>query len=338
MVDILNAKKQKTTEKIPFSRSLSNNFQFVLDSINKIIEQHNRKSDNFQDEKDEATKSLKTHYLSEIFDEVKGLVREIEECKKEISRIQNDIEVLNEQITESKNKILSEHKACNTLNKQLQTFLGRNEITFEVAPEGGYVIKRNGIIAKNLSEGEKTAIAFVYFVVHLKDQNFDVTNGIIVVDDPISSLDSNSLHQAFAFLQNAVKGAKQVFIFTHNFNFLRLILNWLKYKPNKKHSRYYMIKNQNEVANGRTAFVSKLDKALIDHESEYHYLFKVLYTFESDDSIASVYHIPNIARKVLDTFLMFRVPSSETSYKKTESCSIFARNDGHNFSRTLQNS
>lgn len=323
MVEILNSKKQKTTEEVTFSRSLSNNFQSSVDSVNETIEQHNQKSDNFQTEKDRAVELLKAHHLSEIFDEVKTFDSEIKECEKEISKLQNGDEpsafvgivALKKKITENKNKISSEHKACDTLNKQLQTFLGRNEIAFEVTPEGGYVVKRSGVIAKNLSEGEKTAIAFVYFVVHLKDQNFDVANGIIVVDDPISSLDSNSLFQAFAFLKNAVKDAKQVFIFTHNFNFLKPILNWLNRTSGHK---YYMIKNQYSTTDGRTAFISELDKELKDHESEYHYLFKVLYTFETDGSIASVYHIPNVARKVLDTFLMFRVPNGENSYKKME--------------------
>ncbi len=323
MVDILNTKKQKTTEIVSFSRSLSNNFQTSLNSVNETIEQHNQKSDNFQTEKDKAVELLKNHHLSEIFDEVKNLDKEIEECGKEILKLENGdgtdallgITKLKKQITENKGKISSEHKACGTLNEQLQTFLGRAEIMFEVSPEGGYVVKRNKVIAKNLSEGEKTAIAFVYFVVHLKDQNFDIANGIIVVDDPISSLDSNSLFQAFAFLKNAVKDAKQVFILTHNFSFLKLILNWLNRTSGHK---YYMIKNQYSATNGRTAFISELDKELKDHESEYHYLFKVLYTFETDGSIASVYHIPNVARKVLDTFLMFRVPNGENSYKKME--------------------
>jgi len=247
MVEILNTKKQKTTEQINFSRSLSNNFQSALDSANETIEQHNQKSDNFQAEKDTAVELLKIHHLSEIFDEVNGFDSEIKEYEKEIAKLQNGDEAtsfvgiteLKKQIAENKNKISSEHKACDTLNKQLQTFLGRDEIAFEVASEGSYVIKRNGVIAKNLSEGEKTAIAFVYFIVHLKDQNFDIDNGITVIDDPISSLDSNSLFQAFAFLKNAVKDAEQVFIFTHNFSFLKLILNWLN---RTAEHQYYMIK------------------------------------------------------------------------------------------------
>ena len=51
-------------------------------------------------------------------------------------------------------------------------------------------------------------------------------NMIIVVDDPISSLDSNSLYQAFSFLKNAVKESEQVFILTHNFDFMKLLINW----------------------------------------------------------------------------------------------------------------
>jgi hypothetical protein len=31
-----------------------------------------------------------------------------------------------------------------------------------------------------------------------------------------------------------------------------------------------------------------------------------------------VYHIPNVARKVLDTFLMFRIPNWEKLYQKLE--------------------
>ena len=79
---------------------------------------------------------------------------------------------------------------------------------------------RGNKLAGNISEGEKTAIGFVHFVIHLKDQEFNSATGIIVVDDPVSSLDSNSIFQAFAFLKNSVKDAEQVFLMSHNFDFL----------------------------------------------------------------------------------------------------------------------
>ena len=316
-------KKQKTTEEVIFEKALSNNFLESLEKLNEVIQSHNTNTDDFQIKKDVAFQKLKNHYLSEIFDEVKNLEKEFQNLIEEISKLENGndkkkgIRQLELEINQGKAKVSSEHKACDKLNKNLETFLGRSEIIFEVTnqeEETGYVIKRNGKIAKNLSEGEKTAIAFVYFIVHLKDKNFKLNEGIVVIDDPISSLDSNSLFQAFAFLKNSVKDAKQVFLFTHNFSFLKLILNWLNKTSG---SKYYMIKNRcsDDV---RTAYISKLDKELEEHESEYHYLFKLLYEFKTDGSIASVYHIPNIARKVLETFLMFRVPNGDNFYKKLE--------------------
>jgi wobble nucleotide-excising tRNase len=175
---------------------------------------------------------------------------------------------------------------------------------------------RNEKVAENLSEGERTAIGFVYFVTHLKDQDFDLAHGIVVVDDPVSSLDANSIFQAFSFLKNSIKDAQQVFVLTHNFDFLRLLVNWIKYSKQK--AGYYMIKNTCGASGSRSASIDTLDKLLREHESEYHYLFKLLYTFQDDETIESVYNLPNVARKVLDTFLMFRVPSSESNYAKME--------------------
>lgn len=228
---------------------------------------------------------------------------------------------LENRITENKSGISSPSKACAEINKKLETFLGRKEITFEVKEEG-YSIRRNGEVANYLSEGEKTAIAFIYFVVHLQDQDFDIKNGIVIIDDPVSSLDSNSLFQAFAFLKNAIKEAHQFFVLTHNFDFLRLVLNWLSHSKIKSNSGFYMIKND-FMGDQRMANICQLDKDLQDHESEYHYLFKLLYTFKSDGTIARAYPIPNIARKVLETFLMFRVPNSKTTYEKIESLKEF---------------
>ena len=152
---------------------------------------------------------------------------------------------------------------------------------------------------------------------HLTDQDFDLQNGIVVVDDPISSLDSNSLFQAFAFLKTALKDAKQIYIFTHNFEFLKLLLNWIKHFDHGTHGSYYMVKNF--YNNGsRCAYLDKMDRELYRYESEYHYLFKIVSEFQSDGTIAQAYRIPNIARKVLDTFLMFRVPSGGGTYQKLE--------------------
>jgi wobble nucleotide-excising tRNase len=241
------------------------------------------------------------------------------------------INALRKRIFDNQAQISSTHKACEEINDGLSTFLGRDELTF--APnkikvddgtgnlkeiDEGYSIMRNGKPAIYLSEGEKTAIALVYFIIHLRDKDFGSSNGIVIIDDPVCSFDSNSIFQAFAILKNAIKDAKQIFILTHDFHFLKLLLNWCRRIPKREGKKnYFMIKNR--YKNGmRCAYLSMMDKELCEFESEYHYLFKILKKFESDGTIAQAYPIPNIARKVLDTFLLFRVPSGENPYDKLE--------------------
>ena len=105
---------------------------------------------------------------------------------------------------------------------------------------------------------------------------------------------------------------------THNFDFLKLLLNWLRYPKRDGGKEYYMIKNQ-YVEGNRIATLDVMDELLKNYESEYQYLFKVIYNFESDGTIESVYHIPNLARKLLESFLMMMVPNSNGLYSKIES-------------------
>lgn len=303
---------------------------FAAKEVNSMIWKHNTKTKNFTQAKTDATNVLENHYLSEIFDNVKCIESDIKRIRLEISLLENGdntdpakpgVTQLQQRILKNRTKISSSGPACEEINNQLKTFLGRDELTFEVA-EGGYLIKRKGKIAKNLSEGEKTAIAFVYFTIHLRDQDFLANEGVVVIDDPICSMDSNSSFQAFAFLKNAVSEASQIFILTHNFEFLKLLLNWLfNYQKKDGGKEFFMVKNYYE--NGiRKAKIDTLDPLLKEHESEYHYLFKLLYNFQSDGTIESVYHIPNIARKALEYFLLVMVPNSESMYKKLERLSF----------------
>lgn len=204
------------------------------------------------------------------------------------------------------------------MTAHLKQFLGRTDLVFENSKEG-YVVLRRGKPAKRLSEGEKTAIAFLYFLVQLKDQDFDLPEGVVVIDDPISSLDSGAIYQAFSFLKNDVQAAKQLFILTHNHEFLRLVINWFQNLPNSLRKQcFYSMVLCSETAGGRFARLAPLDKLLIEHATEYHYLFKVLHTLQSDGTIMSCYHVPNVARKVLETFLDFHVPSNKSLYLKLD--------------------
>lgn len=318
-------KKSKTTEKMSLDEKVNvSGYISAIAEVNKVIEKHNLKTSNFEKEKDKAREALKVHYLSDIAEDIGKIDNSIKSKTSEIIKLTdgetgNSLSLIDvrQQIKDNRAKVSSSHKACKQINDRLKMFLGRDEIVFEVSGDG-YVIKRHDEVAQDLSEGERTAIAFVYFTVQLHDQNFDLKNGIVVIDDPISSLDSNSLFQAFAFLKDSVKDAKQVFIFTHNFEFMRQVKNWffhIKKVSGAEQRSFYMVSNK-DVSGKRTAYLAPLDKLLMEYESEYHYLFSLLQRFNNDGTLESIYNFPNIGRKFLETFLAFKVPSSENIHNK----------------------
>jgi wobble nucleotide-excising tRNase len=324
LIGTLTTKLSSRASAMPFKGSLDfAPLKAAMVAAVSVIEQHNNKTGSFDDAVKQAEDEIVLHYLTSVRISVVEFDDKIEGLKQLIEKFENaspdtgtlSIEELGASISEKKAQLSNAHKAALDLTQRLHTFLGRSELTF-ASEEDGYRIYRAGKVARRLSEGERTAIAFIYFIVQLTDQEFDLAEGIIVIDDPVSSLDAGSVYQAFAFLKNAVKDAKQVFLLTHNFAFLRLVINWFEnIKKAEGKKQFYMLLCKTNAA-GRQSSILTLDRALIDHPTEYHFLFKTLATFQGNGTIASCYHIPNVTRKVLETFLDFYVPERKALYAK----------------------
>lgn len=299
----------------------------ALAAIADVLDRHNIKTKGFEVAKAAARNAITAHYLLTIKAQVEEVAAKIAAYRDEETLLMEggeglpdirSLAAITQSIIDKQAQISTEHKGGEELTAHLKQFLGRTDLVFENSNDG-YIVLRRGKPAKRLSEGEKTAIAFLYFLVQLKDQDFDVSEGVVVIDDPISSLDSGAIYQAFSFLKVAVRDARQLFILTHNHEFLRLVINWFQKLPKdlRKQTSYSMVLCS-ETATGRSARITALDQLLIDHATEYQYLFKVLYTFQSNGTILNCYHVPNVARKVLETFLDFHVPSNKSVYGKLE--------------------
>ena len=323
---LLNTKLASRTEsyKVELSEFDTKPHLDALQVTNDLIEQHNAQTDKFDQRLQVTRDKIEKHFLSRIVKQVADVDVEIEAIDAAIELLtQGDIdkgtlgiEALKKRIAENRLKIANSHQAAEDLSKKLASFLGRDDLRFE--PEGeGYRIMRFGRAAKRLSEGEKTAITFLYFVVGLQDQDFDLAEGIVVIDDPISSLDSSSVYQAFSFLKNAVKGARQVFLLTHNFEFLKLLLDWVWNPHMRKNTTCWMLHCTTTGGTQRETDLKPLDKILLENKNEFTYLFKILTEFESDGTVSNAYPIPNIARKVLETFLE-QHSTGKSFYKKLE--------------------
>lgn len=254
-----------------------------------------------------------------ITDEILKIEIEHENNKKEIKKIEADLS--NETIGADK------------FNEALHKFLGRREISIHFnSTLKGYEITRNNSIghAKDLSEGEKTAIAFVYFIIKLQENRNKINETIIVVDDPISSFDSNHLFHAYSFLKNHCGDAKQLFILTHNFTFFKLVRDWI-IKKNKFNSttktqsiksNFYTIETTTTIP--RFSTLTNSDKSLTEYNSEYHYLFSKLYRFKEHQSLTidEAFTTANIARKLMESLLSFKFPKKRNDFSQLIECGI----------------
>ncbi|PKL57274.1 MAG: hypothetical protein CVV34_07400, partial [Methanomicrobiales archaeon HGW-Methanomicrobiales-5] len=200
-----------------------------LDNINGLIEQHNLRTQNFLEVVETNSQIIEESFVAEKLDDYRALNNKIIELQRSIASLRNSLHE-NQTNTEILEKEIILHRpAADEINDDLFRYLGRDEIKLETK-ENGYQITRYGKLATELSEGEKTAISFIYFLKKLKEKEFKIEEGIVVIDDPISSLDSNSLHNAFEFMKNRTVLASQLFVLTHNFSFLREVNNWFNFE------------------------------------------------------------------------------------------------------------
>ena len=287
--------------------------QQAVQKINAIIDQHNSVTDNFQKEIEQARVILENCYIAEAYQEFEVKNLSLSKAKAEESVTAASAKMFQSQIAELEREVVQHRLPAEQLNAEIRAYLGRDELTFAIH-ENGYSITRHGKPAGNLSEGEKTAMAFLYFLKSLQDKSFDVANGVVVIDDPVSSLDTNSLYSAFGYMKERTKHAGQLFVLTHNFAFFRQVKNWFNHQNrlNKNDAKFYMLQAALHDEK-RAATIVKLDPMLHEHESEYHYLFKKVLDeslkVAQQGEIEGSYGMPNMARRLLEGFLAFRHPN-----------------------------
>lgn len=301
----------------PAGGSGGSSLQTAIDAVNAIIVKHETTTKNLNDEIRQACQALEKDYVLEALPKFDELNNSLTGSETALSTAKQRPAELTIQISAIESVIVEHRRPAEELNRELRAYLGRDELQFDVK-DTGYALTRGGQPALHLSEGERTAIAFLYFLKSLEDKDFDLSKGIVVIDDPVSSLDANALFSAFGYMKERTKGCHQLFILTHNFAFFRQVKNWFHHLKgqNKKNvdqrpGRFYALLAT--VTDGeRSATLSPIDPLLEKFESEYHFLFRQVHDVANvatpATELVQFYGLPNIARRLIETFLAYRFP------------------------------
>ena len=288
--------------------------------LEELAQLHNEQVDNATAIRADARRELELHHLAEDWPRLEALETQGRDAAKALKEAREKRERIQQEVSDLQSQLAEPERAAVDMTADLHAFLGRDDLSLEV--DGvGYSIMRGGRHADRLSEGERTAIAVLYFLKTLEHEEFQLEEGIVVLDDPVSSLDAQALYLAFGVIRERTKHAHQLFVLTHNWQFLCLVKQWFLIANNdapendaEKPAGLYMI--ETAYADGkRESQLKEMDPLLAEYESEYHYLFALVYDVARDTEsreLANYYIMPNVARRVLETFLAFQYPGTGT--------------------------
>ncbi len=181
-----------------------NSLSEAIDAFNAIAQRHNKTTEDFKSSVDDACTLLERCYVAEARDEYNELAGGVTIASDNLEVVRGKPAAFRDEIEALERQILEHRRPADELNAELRAYLGRDELRFEVK-DAGYALTRGGQPVAHLSEGERSAIAFLYFLKSLQDKTFDMATGIVVIDDPVSSLDANALFSAFGYMKECTK-------------------------------------------------------------------------------------------------------------------------------------
>lgn len=291
----------------------------IVHEINKLIElaneeisKHNSVIDNYQAERRKLmediwnlivleNRALLESYNKKIEDYQKGL----DSVKKQKMDRETKNNQISQQIREKSKNVTSVQPAVDEINRILKNYGFTN---FSIVPSpvkaNYYQIQRpDGKTAESsLSEGEITFITFLYFLQLIKGSKNEEEvsqERIIVVDDPISSLDSSVLFIVSSLLKDVLNKigeggsfVRQAIVLTHNVYFHKEISFDGRGNGSKGGKKYWILRKKNNLSN------IQYYNGENPISSSYQLLWKELKEAGKNSCIT----IQNIMRRIIETY------------------------------------
>lgn len=221
----------------------------IVSQANAVIDKHNAV---VNDQKSQQALCSQQVWQRLAFD----LHRRIYEYQSSKKTLESDIKRSDEVAALASSDVTKLEKAIERLTRQTvntaQTMKTINKLLHDSGFEGFQlrekpdtpnvyeVVRPNGDIAHRLSEGERNFIAFLYFYFQIQGSlttTGDTKDKIVIIDDPVSSMDTGALFIVAALVRELVSTTlnnwmptnasstrehiKQIFVLTHNAYFFK---------------------------------------------------------------------------------------------------------------------
>ncbi len=215
------------------------NIQQLIKTTNEEIKKHNQIVLNYSTERlrliQDIWKFITEENKAKIESFIKhhsGLQKGVLAISKIVEKLRLAYKALDLEIKSLAKNITSIQPSVNEINRILKSFgfLNFEIISSKTGVNQYQILRENGSLAEaTLSEGEVTFITFLYFLQLAKGGTTEdniTEERVLVVDDPVSSLDSNVLFIVSTLLKEIIKAIKkdegiikQLILLTHNVYF-----------------------------------------------------------------------------------------------------------------------
>lgn len=292
----------------------------LIGDLNILINKHNLFIANEYEAKNKIKEDLKNCIIAELLSDpsYQKAIQYKNEASSGKTALEKDIKTLSEQISLEEAKISDVKRGAEEINKILKRLFVNNANVY-LKVEQGYndkeelvditkLYRNDNTPAENLSDGERTAIAFAHFYTKIIDSinNKVAKDEIIFIDDPISSLDKNHIYSISVMIKEVIDKFNQTFVTTHSYELYRLLK-----RKKQVHTNFYYIKREKD-----TSVITELPDELKKYDSEYEYFFHQLYKFNQDNTDADIYLIGHCARRFLDNYLEYKIPNNQNPLDK----------------------
>lgn len=279
---------------------------------NNKINENNRLIENVKVEKENLINDMWRYIAEKNKSNIDNFNRKKSRIEKAMTGLDRSRETKNgykrqfeDDLLKYQEQVTSVEHSVNEINNILKSFGFKNFKLATTSEKGNYkIVREDGQDVKDtLSEGEKTFITFLYFYQLLKGSNNKediVTDKVVVIDDPISSLDSNVLfmvsslvRQIMFDIKNDSTDIKQLFIFTHNIYFHKEI-TFNQGKKSYGEGSFWIVRKRNNKS-----YIQRYQENPI--KTSYELLWKELKIREYQ----SIVSIQNVMRRILENYFKF---------------------------------
>ena len=294
----------------------------VVERLGDVIRRHNAAFDGFAAEQASAYDRVKGHFLVEGASEYARHIEVLQQRQREEGAAKALHDGVARELEELRQQVREHGAAADRVNRLIVSYLGHAELEVHAVDEGYELWRHGRLMDGHPSEGEKTAIALCYFLSSLEAEGRNVRDMIVVIDDPISSLDTGALNFCCNLVKSRLGLANQLIVLTHNNHCMNEFKKgWRKLaerNPPTGALLYIDVRKAPSAAKRSSRLVA-MPGHLYAYDSEYVFLYEKMLRFIEQGEDSEYFHMmPNVLRKVLEIFLAFKVPGSDNLLQKIE--------------------